>query len=143
MNKFLESIRGSWVARDREAAEANRTILQNAIDRIPADLREKFLSVIAWAEHTQEWSDIIIDGTAKEGVRHTEEVMFLEEQIKMLIQQIRVTKDLDSIRGLRTVARETIERMRERSRQEELKRLHMENRRFTPPGIPPSSLVVP
>jgi hypothetical protein len=143
MNAFLESIRGSWVARDREAAETNRNTLRNAIDQIPVDLREKFLSVIAWAENTQEWSDVIIDGTAKDATRHIDEIMFLEAQIKGLIQAIHVTKDVDSIRALRAVTRETIERMEERKRQEELKRLHMEEQTFTPPGTPSSSLVVP
>jgi len=40
-----------------------------------------------------------------------------------LIGAIRVTKDVDSIKALRAVTRETIERMEERKRQEELKRL--------------------
>ena len=39
------------------------------------------------------------------------EIIFLEAQIKILIQTIRVTKDVDSIRALRTITRETIERM--------------------------------
>jgi hypothetical protein len=51
------------------------------------------------------------------------QIIFLEAQIKALIQAIRVTKDVNSIRRLRAVTRETIERMRDRKRQEELKRL--------------------
>ena len=42
------------------------------------------------------------------------EIIFLEAQIKILIQTIRVPKDVDSIRALRTITRETIERMEER-----------------------------
>ena len=56
-------------------------------------------------------------------VRHVEEIMFLEAQIKVLIQAIRVTKDVDSIRALRVIARETIERMQER-------KAHVETTRF-------------
>jgi len=41
MNKTLETIRGSWITRDRETAEANRDILQKSIDQVPADLRDK------------------------------------------------------------------------------------------------------
>jgi len=48
MNNTLESIRGSWIARDRETAEANRSTLRNSIDQVPANLREKLLSVVKW-----------------------------------------------------------------------------------------------
>jgi len=51
------------------------------------------------------------------------EIIFLVTQIKGLIQAIRVTKDVDSMRALRTVAPETIERMEERNHQQELNRL--------------------
>ena len=54
------------------------------------------------------------------------EIIFLEAQIKILIQAIRVTKDVESIRQLRATTRETIGRMEERKRQEELKRLQEE-----------------
>jgi hypothetical protein len=123
MNKTLETIRGSWITRDRETAEANRIILHNSIDRIPADLRDEFLSVLDWAERTEAWSDIIIDGACQDSDRRMNEIMFLEAQIKVLIQAIRVTKDIESIQTLRAVARETIERMRDRKYQEEQERL--------------------
>jgi len=42
MNKSLETIRGSWLTRETETAEANREVLRNSIDQIPANLREKF-----------------------------------------------------------------------------------------------------
>lgn len=42
------------------------------------------------------------------------ESIFLEAQIKILIQVIRVTKDVESIRMLRATTRDTIERMEER-----------------------------
>jgi hypothetical protein len=63
MNKTLETIRGSWITRDCEAAETNRAILRDSINQIPTDLREKFLNVLDWAERTEQWSDIIIDGS--------------------------------------------------------------------------------
>src|SRR5216683_3062113 len=134
MNKTLETIRGSWITRDRETAEANRDILRNSIDRIPVDLREKFLNVLEWSERTEQWSDIIIDGACKDSDRRINEIMFVEAQIKILVQVIRVTKDVDSIRTLRAITRETIERMEVRKRQEELKRLQEEQAVFVPPG---------
>jgi len=141
MNKTLETIRGSWITRDREAAETNRAILRDSINQVPADLREKFLSVLEWSERTEQWSDIIIDGACKDSDRRLNEIIFLEAQIKVLIQVIRVTKDVESIRQLRATTRDTIERMEERKHQEELKRLQEEGATFTPPGTSPSSPV--
>jgi hypothetical protein len=118
----IEQIRGTWIARDFETEEANRKHLRNAIDRIPADLREKFLSVIDWAERTEQWSDVIIEGSAKDAVRHIAEIMFLEAQILVLVRAIRSTKDLASIRALRIVTRETIERIQEHACQREVEK---------------------
>jgi len=132
MNKILETIRGSWITRDHEIAEANREYLRTVTDQIPADLQEKFLNVLDWAERTEKWSDIIIDGSCKDSDRRLNEIIFLEGQLKILIQAIRVTKDVESIRTMRAVARETIERIEKRKRQEELKRSHQEGATFTP-----------
>jgi hypothetical protein len=126
MNKTLETIRGSWITREHEIAEANREYVCSAADQIPADLREKFLSVLEWSARTEHSSDIIIDGACKDSDRHMNEIIFLEAQIKILIQTIRVTKDVDSIRMLRATTRDTIERMEERKHQEELKGLQEE-----------------
>ena len=52
------------------------------------------------------------------------EIIFLEAQITILIQAIRVTKDVDSIQALRAITREAIERMEQRKREEALKRLN-------------------
>src|SRR6266550_4717404 len=134
MNKTLETIRHSWLTRETETAEADRAILRNSKDQIPTDLREKFLSVLDWAERTEQWSDIIIDGACKDSDRRMNEIIFLEAQIKILIQAIRVTKDVDSIRTLRATTRETIERMEERKREEELKRLQEGGAAFVRPG---------
>ncbi len=141
MNKVLETIRGSWITRDHEIAEANREYLRNALDQIPTDLREKFLSVLEWSERTEQWSDIIIDGACKDSDRRLNEIIFLEAQIKILIQAIRVTKDVESIQALRATTRETIERMEDRKREEELKRLQEQGAALVPPG--PSLPVVP
>jgi hypothetical protein len=126
MNKTLEAIRGSWITRDREAAEANRNILHKSLDRIPNDICETFFHVLEWADRTEEWNDLIIDGTAKDCKEHINEVTFLESQIKVLIDAIRSTKTADSIPTVRTTARETIERMRDRKCEEEQKRLGLD-----------------
>ena len=138
MNKILETIRGSWITRDHEIAEANREYLRSVLEKIPGDIREKFLNVLDWSERTEQWSDIIIDGACKDSDRRLNEIIFLEAQIKVLIQAIRVTKDVESIRTLRATTRETIERMEERKREEERKRMQQEEAAFIPPG--PSSL---
>jgi hypothetical protein len=140
MNKTLETIRGSWITRDREIAEANREYLRTVLDRIPADLREKFLNVLEWSERTEKWSDIIIDGACKDSDRRFNEIIFLESQMKVLIQAIRVTKDVESIRALRATTRETIDRMEERKRQEDQKRLQEEKAAFVPPDLNSVSL---
>ena len=140
MNKTLETIRGSWITRDRETAEANRTVLRDSIDQIPADLREKLVSIVEWADRIELWNDIIVDGSAKDSDRRLNEIIFLEAQIKILIQAIRLTKDVESIRQLRLTTRETIERMEQRKREEDLKRLQLEAAVFVPPG-PSSSKV--
>src|SRR5713226_152488 len=139
MNKTLETIRGGWITRDHEIAEANREYLRTVTDQIPADLREKFLNVLDWSERTERWSDIIIDGACKDSDRRLNEIIFLESQIKILIQAIRVTRDVDSIRTLRATTRETIERMEERKREEELKRLQEENTALVLPCTSPST----
>src|SRR6266852_9020987 len=105
MNKTLETIRGSWITRDHEIAEANREYLRTVTDQIPAELRENFLNVLDWSERTEKWSDIIIDGACKDLDRRMNGIIFLESQIKILIQAIRITKDVDSIRTLRVVTR--------------------------------------
>ncbi len=143
MNKPLETIRASWITRDHEIAEANREYLRTVTGQIPTELREKFLSVLDWSERTEKWSDIIIDGACKDSDRSLNEIIFLEAQIKVLIQAIRVTKDVESIRALRAITRETIERIEQRKHEEELKRLQEKGAMFTPPGTPSSSPIVP
>jgi hypothetical protein len=141
MNKTLETIRGSWVTRDREAAITNRAILRNSTDQIPVDLRDKFLSVLDWAERTEQFSDLVLDEACNESYWRLNEIVFLEKQIKILIQAIRETKDVDSIRQLRATTRETIERIEERKREEKSNRLQEQEAAFVPPGA--SSVIVP
>ncbi len=123
MNKTLETIRGSWITRDRETAEANRVLLHNSLDQIPAGVREKVVSVLEWADSIEASSDILLDVSVKYEERQINEITFLEDQIRGLIDAIRQTKDIDSIRQLRIVARDTIERMRDRKNQKERERL--------------------
>ena len=123
MNKTLETIRGSWITRDRETTEANRVILHNSIDQIPASVREKILPVLEWSDRIEASSDILLDVSVKYEEQKINEIIFLDAQIKGLIDAIRQTKDIDSIRQLRTVARQTVERMRDHKNQEERERL--------------------
>ncbi|SRR6266849_9096787 len=140
MNKTLETIRGSWITRDRETAEANRIVLHNSLDQIPTDLREKILPVLEWADSIEASSDMLLDVSVKYEERQINEIIFLEGQIRGLIGAIRQTKHIDSIRQLRTVARDTIERMRDRKNQEERERLADELAGRANPAL---SMVVP
>ncbi len=138
MNKALETIQGSWITRDREAAEANRVILHDSLDQIPTNLRETFLSVLEWADRIDASSDILLDVSVKCEERQINEIIFLEGQIKTLIEAIRQTKDIDSIRELRTTARETIDRIRDHKLREEQPRLAAELVSRNPPATSPT-----
>ncbi len=119
MNKIFETLRGSWITRDREKAEDNRNYIHSA-EKIPAEVQERMLLIVDRAESTEEFCDKVIDVTGKDASRHTQEIVFLETQIKGLIRAIRSGKDLES---LRAVANETIQRLRERVDREEQERL--------------------
>ena len=123
MNKTLETIRGSWITRDREAAEANRNILHNSIDQIPAELHEQFVSVLEWADRIEMSSDMFLDVSVKFEEAQLNEILFLEAQIKKLLQAIQQIKDIDSIKTLRQVARDTIDRIGDHKLKQEQKRL--------------------
>jgi len=138
MNKALETIRGSWITRDRETAEANRVVLHNSLDQIPANLRETFLSVLEWADSIETSSDVLLDVSIKYEEQKINEIIFLEGQIKTLIEAIRQTKDIDSIRELRTTARETIDRIRDHKLREEQPRLAAELVSRNPPATSPT-----
>ena len=54
------------------------------------------------------------------------EILFLEKEMKTMIEAIRQMKDVDSIPGLRTVAKESIDRIGDHKLQEEQTRLATE-----------------
>ena len=64
--------------------------------------------------------DLLVDATAKDSERRIHEIMFLETEIKTLIEAIRAAKDKKS---LLAVADGTVERMQQRKHEEERKRL--------------------
>ena len=122
MNKFFEPLRGSWITREREKAEDNRNYIRGAAENIPTEVREGMLLIVEQAESTEQFCDMVIQVTGKDASRQTQKIMFLESQIKGLIQAIRSGKDAES---LRAVARETVVRLRERAYQEESERLQL------------------
>lgn len=126
MNKTLETIRGSWAARDREAAEANRNILRDSIDQIPADLRDSFVSVVEWAESIEVSSDMLMDVSVKFEEAQLNEILFLEAQLKKLLQAIQQIKDIDSIKAVRVAARDAIDQIGDHKLKQEQKRLEAE-----------------
>jgi hypothetical protein len=121
MNKSLESIRGSWITRDRENAEQNRNFVRSMAEQIPTEVREKILSIVERAEQTEKFCDLVIDVTGRDTDNHIQEIMFLESHIMVLISEIRSAHDL----ALREIASETIQRMQDRAYQEEQKRLSL------------------
>jgi hypothetical protein len=123
MNKTLETIRGSWITRDREAAEANRNILRKSIDQIPAELSERFVSIVEWAHRMEVSSDMLLDVSVKYEEAQINEILFLEAQIKKLLQGIQQIKDIDSIKTLRQIARDTIDLIGDHKLKQEQARL--------------------
>jgi len=136
MNKFFEPLRGSWITREREKAEDNRNYIRGAAENIPTEVRERMLLIVDRAESTEQFCDSLIQVTGKDASRQTQKIMFLESQIKGLIQAIRSGKDAES---LRAVARETVERLRERAYREEQERLHASS--STSASLPSPSVV--
>jgi len=81
MNNTLESIRGRWIAetaKPPKPTEARAAKFYRSSSRQPP--RETPFSR-KMAEHTEQFSDVILDGSAKDSVRHVDEIMFLEAQI--------------------------------------------------------------
>jgi len=126
MHKTFETIRGSWITRDRETAEANRNILRNSIDQIPAQLSERFVSVIEWADCIEMSSDMLLDVSVKFEEAQLNEILFLEGQIKKLLQGVQQIKDIDSIKTLRQIARDTIDQISDHKLKQEQKRMAAE-----------------
>lgn len=88
---------------------ANLRIPRNLIDRIPADLRAELLAVLEEADQTEHSFAVFMDFSAKDAERRVQEIIFLETQIKGLLQAIRATKDADGIPALRGTAKEAID----------------------------------
>jgi hypothetical protein len=126
MNNALETIRGSWITRDRETAEVNRNILRNSIDQIPTDLHDSFVSVVEWAERIEVSSDMLMGASVKFEEAQLNEILFLEAQIKKLLQGIQQIKDIDSIKTLRQIARDSIDQIADHKLKQEQKRLEAE-----------------
>lgn len=123
MNKTLEAVRGSWTTRDREAAEANRNILRDSLSQIPVDLRDSFVSVVKWAESIEVSSDMLLDVSIKFEESQLKEILFMEGEVTKLLQGIQQIKDIDSIKVLRQIARDTIDRISDHKLKKEQKRL--------------------
>jgi hypothetical protein len=123
MNEIFEPLRGTWIAHDREVAENQRNYIRKIADQIPAEIRDKLLAIVTYAETSEQCCDLWNDASIKASIRQTHEIMFFEEQIKGLLKLIRVTKDVDSIRRLIEEARDTIERIREFKYKQEQERL--------------------
>lgn len=87
--EMREELRGTWLARDRERAEANRIYVRANADKIPADVRDQVLAAIEFAEHTEQWDDVLVDGWTKDTQRHIGEINSLKAEIKGLIGAIR------------------------------------------------------
>ena len=136
MNNFFEPLRGSWITRDRERADENRNYIRSVAEKLPTEVRETMLSIVDRAESREQFCDMAIAVTGKDASRQTQKIMFLESQIKGLIQAIRSGKDTES---LRAVARETVERLRERAYREEQERMHASSSRSA--SLPSPSVV--
>lgn len=68
--------------------QEDRQYIRNDADQIPAELREKVLVAIQYAEETEKWNRIIVDGWAKESEKHIAEIAFLKAEIKGLVAAI-------------------------------------------------------
>lgn len=118
-----EEIRGTWLARDCERAEENRRYVRANAEKIPTDIREAVIAAIEFAEHTEQWDDVLVDGWTKDTQRHISEVNFLKGEIKTLVEAIRAAT---SKKPLVAVADAMMARMRDRAHEEEQKRLAAE-----------------
>ena len=77
-------------------------------------------------DHVESSTDALLDATTKHEEKQISEILFLEKEMKILIDAIRQTKDAGSIPGLRTVTRESIDRIGDHKLRGEQKRLATE-----------------
>jgi hypothetical protein len=115
----LETVRGSWFARDRETAEASRKYLHQVQDEIPADIWKHFECVVTWADKTEAWDDIILDVCIKQSVKQLQDQVFLEDQLSALVRAVRSTWDSGALRLLHADTNKIVEQIQQRKFKEE------------------------
>ncbi|MGB2645493.1 MAG: hypothetical protein WA817_09865 [Candidatus Acidiferrum sp.] len=111
MLKF-EPRKVSWVQYFHDQAVDSRQYVKKVSDQIPVEIRDALLSIVKWAEETEQACDSLCDSFFKHNQEEIRLNMFLEEQIKELFAAIRATKHADSIRALREAARDSGNRIR-------------------------------
>jgi hypothetical protein len=119
MNSILENVRGSWVTRDRESAEVSRKYLHQVQGQIPPDIQKHLECIVAWADKTEAWNDIILSATIDQSVKQLEDHLFLEERLKDLVNAIRSTWDSEGLRSLHTDMNKIVDQIQKRKLQEE------------------------
>jgi hypothetical protein len=119
MNSLLETVRGSWLARDRETAEASRKYLRQVQDEIPADIWRHLECVVAWADKTEAWDDIILDVSIKQSVKQLQDQVFLEDRLRDLVRAVRSTWDSEALRLLHADTNKIVEQIQQRKFKEE------------------------
>ena len=135
MLKF-EPLEVSWVQYFHDQAVDSREYVKKVADQIPVEIRDALLSIVKWAEETEQSCDMWCDINHKQCCEETRLNMFLEEQIKVLFAAIRATKHADSIRALREAARDTGNRIRAWKYDAEQKRLQEEGFVIAAPSPP-------
>jgi hypothetical protein len=135
MLKF-EPLEVSWVQYFHDQAVDSREYVKKVADQIPVEIRDALLSIVKWAEETEQSCDMWCDINHKQCYEETRLNMFLEEQIKALFAAIRATKHADSIRALREAARDSGNRIRAWKYEAEQKRLQEQGVTILPPSPP-------
>jgi hypothetical protein len=126
----------SWVQAFHDQAVDSREYVKRVADQIPVEIRDRLLSIVRWAEETEEACDSFCDTFFKHDSAEIRLNMFLEEQIKELFAAIRATKHADSIPALREAARDSGNRIRAWKYEAEQKRLQEEGLVIAPPSPP-------
>jgi hypothetical protein len=126
----------SWVQSFHDQAVDSREYVKRVADQIPAEIRDALLSIVKWAEETEQACDSLCEIFFKHESEEIRTNMFLEEQIKELFAAIRATKHADSIPALRQTARDTGNRIRAWKYETEQKRLQDDGLLIAPPTPP-------
>jgi hypothetical protein len=131
----------SWVQAFRDQAIDSREYVKKIAVQIPAEIRDQLLSIVRWAEETEQACESLCEIFFKHESEEIRTNMFLEEQMKALFAAIRATKHADSIPALREAARDSCNRIRAWKYEAEQKRLQDEGLLIAPP-TPPTVLHV-